>query len=215
MKNPLISHNSENQLLNAKQNSKKKHGIRSNEEIEQLILNNNISKINIYGSDVDVGTLNRNNNVLNLYEIPDSIREFSKEEGDMPGIATPYSYIATIGSVFAWHTEDCNFSSISILLNGMPKIWYAIASSQSKQFESLIALHRPKTETCEMYVPHKDTWFTPEFIEQNGIKVTKVSKLISYLFQYFVLFRSLKKLTCLHVRTTIFNRLFKKKVKSL
>lgn len=156
-----------------------KHGTnRTYEEIEQLILNNQISKINIYGSDVQVTTSNENNEVLNLYKISDSIREYTKKKGNMPGISDPYEYVGSIGSVFAWHTEDINFSSISILLCGQPKIWYAIPPSKSKEFEQLVIKNRPKSEKCDTYLRHKDTWFTPDFIINNGINVTKVNELL-------------------------------------
>lgn len=154
----------------------KKHGKRSNEEIEQLILQNKVSKMNIYGSDIDIPTLNEDYEALNLYKIPDSIREYANKEGAMPGIASPYSYAGSIGSVFAWHTEDCNFSSTSILLHGKPKIWYAIATSKSKDFEAFVTKHKLKSEKCNTSIRHKDTWYTPDLIRNSGIEVVKASK---------------------------------------
>jgi hypothetical protein len=42
---------------------------------------------------------------------------------DVEGVSTPYTYIGTPKSVFAWHTEDMDLLSINIQLKGAAKRW--------------------------------------------------------------------------------------------
>lgn len=153
------------------------NGKLSNEDLERSILTNSVSKKNIYGSDIDLDILDDTNNVLNLNKINDLIRTYAREQNaKMPGIASPYAYVAAIASIFAWHVEDVHFSSISINLKGKPKIWYAIAPGDCEKFERLISASTKESHGgCTNPLRHKDIWFSPEFIMSHGINVTKVS----------------------------------------
>lgn len=100
-----------------------KHGNLSPEAIEKVIWSNDISKENIYGSDIELNILDNSNKVLNLNELKDLVREFTQREGEMPGISTPFGYAGSIASIFCWHLEDLNLFSISVNAKGAPKIW--------------------------------------------------------------------------------------------
>lgn len=161
------------------QKIKEQFGSKSIDELENSILNNEISKENvIYGSDVELSLLDENNQTLNLNNMNDLVRRYTKKIDDIwPGISTAYCYIGSIASIFAWHTEDLNFNSISIHVCGHQKIWYVISPRDYELFESEMTKHASKNDDhkCDIPLRHKDVCFTPDFVKSLGINVTKVS----------------------------------------
>lgn len=111
----------------------------TNVDLEAAILNNEISKINIYGSDMELSLLEDENTIFDTNKIRDYTREYTNEINETwPGTTSAYHYIGSIGSIFAWHTEDLNFNSISVLLCGKLKIWYVIAPNDYERFEAIV-----------------------------------------------------------------------------
>ena len=49
----------------------------------------------------------------------------------MSGINSPYLYFGSFRSIFAWHVEDFNMSSINFQHHGKPKYWYSISRKVS------------------------------------------------------------------------------------
>ena len=47
----------------------------------------------------------------------------------LEGINTPYIYFGDFRTMFAWHVEDLNLSSINFQHFGKPKFWYGISKS--------------------------------------------------------------------------------------
>ena len=55
----------------------------------------------------------------------------------LDGINFPYLYFGSHRTMFAWHVEDYNMSSINFQHFGSPKVWYGISRKVGKWFKSL------------------------------------------------------------------------------
>lgn len=95
--------------------------------------------------------------------------------GHLSGISVPLTYIGAMGSRFGWHVEDMNLFSISVMLFGVPKIWYSIPPNQGQELENLQERHKkwPCTQ-CSHPLRHKNNLFCPHFLRSCGINVYKV-----------------------------------------
>lgn len=100
----------------------------------------------------------------------------------MPGIHTPYVYIGSPLTSFAFHLEDGNLYSINYLHHGQPKVWYIVPGKEGKKLEKLI--ERIYTD-CPLSIRHKTTMVPPSILKKNGIKF---SRIIQYPGEYIVLF---------------------------
>ena len=72
----------------------------------------------LYGADAP-GSLFDKGTSWNLEEIPSILKEGI--EKDLKGVSSPYLYIGCWKSMFAWHKEDLDLSSINFLHFGKPK----------------------------------------------------------------------------------------------
>lgn len=74
----------------------------------------------------------------------------------LPGINTPYLYIGGFRTMFAWHTEDLEMSSINIMHTGKPKFWYCIGRQDYKKLEQWVRTHHPEPFVhCPQFMRHK------------------------------------------------------------
>lgn len=56
----------------------------------------------------------------------------------IPGVTSPFLYIGSWASSFAYHIEDLDLLSISYLHSGSKKVWYVIPPRFGHQFECLM-----------------------------------------------------------------------------
>lgn len=146
----------------------------SMEEKESQILNMRI-KDPMYAPDVNFNVLSKEYNGFNLHKLPNLLDNYVKQYGHALGITTPLSYIGAIGSRFAWHVEDMNLYSISIMLFGDAKVWYTIPNKHGPKFEALQEEHKIwPAQPCSHPLRHKTNCFDPNFVKSNGIEVFKV-----------------------------------------
>jgi hypothetical protein len=96
------------------------------------------------------------------------------------GITTPFTYVGSPGSTFALHVEDGNFSAVSYLHAGAPKIWYVLPPDRAAQVEALLSVFKDDLVSkehgrhCRCYLQHKTCSPTPSFFLRRGVPVTQV-----------------------------------------
>ncbi len=79
---------------------------------------------------------NENQKVFNLNYLNDPVSiERETKDNIIIGFNTPYLYIGSWRTSFAFHVEDFNLYSISYLHSGAPKTWYIIPPRYGKKFE--------------------------------------------------------------------------------
>lgn len=81
---------------------------------------------------------------------------------------TSYLYFGGPGSSFAWHLEDRDCNSISLMHLGMPKVWYVIPPAYGRRFEDSFVHAK---DACKHHMRHKRTAIDPELIRGKGIPV--------------------------------------------
>ena len=96
---------------------------KSNDQIEDIFWRNAAFSPPLYGADIkdtffDKGVL-WNMNDLN------SVLSYGIQK-IISGVNIPYCYIGCWKTMFAWHKEDLDLSSINYLHHGKSKFWYAI-----------------------------------------------------------------------------------------
>ena len=97
----------------------------------------------------------------------------------MPGITVPYLYIGGYGTVFAWHTEDLDMSSINYLHHGETKLWYFISVGDVKKFQSYVKNKYPEAFLeCPQYFRHKTLLVNPYLLKEciPQIKIHKIQQ---------------------------------------
>ena len=97
----------------------------------------------------------------------------------MAGITTPYLYIGGFGTVFAWHTEDLDLSSINYMHYGATKLWYVIACSDARRFQSYVKNKYPEAFVgCPQYFRHKTLLVNPYLLKKciPDIQISKVEQ---------------------------------------
>lgn len=106
-----------------------------------------------------------------------TLRQYCEEFGNVGGVTTHLSYVGSFGSRFSWHVEDMNLSAISLMLFGMPKIWYLIPPHDGPKLEALQKKHQKWPSTnCTHPLRHKSNCFDPNFVRSQGIEVFKVNR---------------------------------------
>lgn len=94
---------------------------------------------------------------------------------DIAGVTTPMLYLGMAGALFAWHVEDAQLASINFLHRGEPKVWYAVAPSDARRFESVAASSFAEDQMrCKEYLRHKTSLLSPSFLARQGIRVGRV-----------------------------------------
>ena len=97
----------------------------------------------------------------------------------MAGITVPYLYIGGYGTVFAWHTEDLDMSSINYLHHGAPKFWYVIGCEDAKKFQNYLKSKYPEAFLeCPQYFRHKTILINPYVLKEKipEIKINKIQQ---------------------------------------
>ena len=97
----------------------------------------------------------------------------------LAGITTPYLYIGGYGTIFAWHTEDLDMSSINYLHHGATKLWYMISPSDAKKFQLYLKHKYPEAFLeCPQYFRHKTLMANPYELRKSlpGIKIHKIEQ---------------------------------------
>lgn len=149
------------------------------DELESKITRNDCYKHAFYATDVEVNALDPNNKILNLHSMSDLLQKnYVPKNGQVSGITSPLGYIGSFGTFFAWHVEDLNLFSISILLHGKPKIWYGIEAIDRTKFEKLQSRFPGwPCNPCSHPLRHKSNIFSPKFLAKHDIKVHRVTSI--------------------------------------
>jgi len=87
------------------------------------------------------------------------------------GVKTPYLYVGSFGTSFAFHVEDFNLYSISYLHKGDPKTWYVIPPKDGEKLEKLA--QRTMTKSCARAIKHKTFKPSPMALQVNKIPIWK------------------------------------------
>lgn len=126
----------------------------------------------VYGAD-QIGTLFKNDeggswNINKLDSIVNLL-------GPVPGVSSPYLYVGTWRSMFAYHVEDLNLYSINYLHAGASKSWYSIKQKDKKRFESMaISFFVEEHQDCHEFLRHKTKMFSPHKLREYGIEYDTV-----------------------------------------
>lgn len=92
------------------------------------------------------------------------------ELSPIKGITTPYVYIGTSKTYFAFHIEDVLLVSLNYLHAGEPKIWYIIPPQYRQQVEALVRkFGETQNLECPEYIMHKGIMIPPTVLEKHGI----------------------------------------------
>lgn len=108
----------------------------------------------------------------------------------LAGISTPYLYIGGYGTIFAWHTEDLDMSSINYLHHGATKLWYVIAPPDAKRFQACLKSKYPEAFLeCPQYFRHKTIVANP-YVLQQAIPGIRIHKILQNQNEFVVTFGS-------------------------
>ena len=95
----------------------------------------------------------------------------------IPGVTTPYVYLGSWRSFFAWHTEDQDLYSINFLHFGARKTWYCIPPSQRDKFERSVKDALPDLfESCSEFLRHKEILCSPTWLQKHDIPYVTCSQ---------------------------------------
>lgn len=102
----------------------------------------------------------------------------------MDGIQSPYVYIGSAFTAFAFHLEDGDLYSTNYNHSVKPKIWYIVPGKCGSRLADLI--NGLTTHTgCSYYVRHKTVMIPPSVLQKNGIPFARV---IQNAGEYMVVF---------------------------
>jgi len=140
-------------------------------EIEEIFWNSLKYKAPIYGAD-NPGSLFDENALWNLSKLDSVLKKGL--DSDIAGVTTPYLYVGAWKTLFAWHKEDMDLSSINFLHFGKRKIWYGIHPSDAEKFESIARKYFPnESKKCSEFLRHKTYLINPSILIENNIKIHK------------------------------------------
>jgi jumonji domain-containing protein 2 len=88
------------------------------------------------------------------------------------GVNSPYLYIGSWRTSFAFHVEDYNLYSTSFLHIGAPKTWYIIPPKFGKEFEAFSRKYLKFG--CKDVIKHKIFMPSPRAIKDNKIGFDKI-----------------------------------------
>ncbi|KAG2393936.1 hypothetical protein C9374_003700 [Naegleria lovaniensis] len=147
--------------------------------MERKVWKNVAFQAPLYGSDL-YGTLFVDPKTpWNLNTLDSVLSRILKKQGiTLPGINSPYLYVGSYKSFFAWHCEDLDLYSINYMHFGSPKVWYTIPFPYKTKFEELVKKTFPEQfKQCSQFLRHKTTLISPFTLKEHGIKVTRVTQL--------------------------------------
>lgn len=102
------------------------------EKVEDLFWKNISFSPPLYGSDMQM-TLFDEGVKWNLNDLHTIMNDGLTSR--IAGVNTPYLYIGSWKTLFAWHKEDLDLGAINFLHYGKPKFWYTIARSDAHKLE--------------------------------------------------------------------------------
>jgi len=90
-------------------------------------------------------------------------------------VTTSYVYVGAWKSMFPWHKEDMDLSSINYLHDGASKNWYGVNIDCNEKFEDYVKSQFPeKAKDCSEFLRHKTTLIHPENLLEKGIRMRKI-----------------------------------------
>ena len=105
-----------------------------------------------------------------ISKIKSVLKEIAEITGVIPGVTTTHCYVGTERSVAPFHTEDANLLSLNIMVEGEPKEWWFIPSSNSKKFEEFSIRRNHEAEVgCPNVPSHKNIFPNPSELAKNNI----------------------------------------------
>ncbi|KAL4483909.1 hypothetical protein ABPG72_013915 [Tetrahymena utriculariae] len=147
------------------------------EKVEDLFWKNISFSPPLYGSDMQ----------MSLFD--DGVKWNMKEmrtimndglNSNISGVNTPYLYIGSWKTLFAWHKEDLDLGALNYLHYGKPKFWYCIARSDAHKLESFAKANFAESfAKCPEFLRHKTTVINPyQMIKKlkGDIKISKMSQ---------------------------------------
>lgn len=118
----------------------------------------------LYGADIPHTLFSKASpHPWNLHRLPSVLSDILNPlKLSLPGINTPYLYIGSPFTFFAFHTEDYELSSLNYMHNGAPKFWYCIHPKDKKLFEKWVKTHCVEQfVSCPQFFRHKTLLINP------------------------------------------------------
>ena len=85
----------------------------------------------------------------------------------LAGVTIPYLYVGGFGTVFAWHTEDLDMSSINYMHSGSSKLWYVVSVNDARKFQGYLKSKYPEAFLeCPQYFRHKTLLVNPYHLKE-------------------------------------------------
>ena len=135
----------------------------------------------LYGNDCEGTAFSRDSPHLNTL-FPNALQGLCL----LKGINTPFLYVATAGSAFAYHVEDLDCYSANYMHWGAPKVWYTFARTDNAKFEALLRKHYPvEARACPEFIRHKIFLPAPHILEAAGITVHMIEQHVGELMVTF------------------------------
>lgn len=101
--------------------------------------------------------------------------KYLEQSEHMEGIQSPYTYFGQKNTFFAFHREDMNWWALSHHLWGCGKVWYCILPKDYDRLMRIVKkLYKKQLKFekgCNTPLQHKNYWFDPNILLQNGLKV--------------------------------------------
>ncbi|KAI7850121.1 JmjC domain, hydroxylase-domain-containing protein [Circinella umbellata] len=150
-------------------NNEEKYTVDYCKELERNYWRNLTFTQPMYGADM-AGTLFDNS--VSAWNVNSLDNMLNRLDVSVPGVNEPYLYFGMWKATFAWHVEDMDLYSINYLHFGAPKQWYAIPTTHTKKFESVMQNIFPQEyKECPEFLRHKTFIVSPKLLANHSIPV--------------------------------------------
>jgi len=127
----------------------------------------------IYGADVCDSITDPEQKIWNINRLDSILTDVMEEQ--IPGVNMPYLYFGMWRATFSWHVEDMDLYGVNFLHYGAPKTWYCVPPQYGYKLEQTAQKLFPHmTAACFNLLRHKAFMFSPEVLEEHGVRVNKV-----------------------------------------
>lgn len=111
----------------------------------------------LYGSDVSLSLLNSPNYPQwNFSDLPfEPLKRIALEEA-ISGVNSPYVYVGSARTSFAWHVEDYQMGALNYHHIGAPKQWYIVNTAQKVAMQEVMAQFA-SDDMCPGLLNHKES----------------------------------------------------------